>query len=144
MKEINAGTYCFDNQLLFSALERVSNNNAQGEYYLPDVIEILKNEGKIVTAYQTDDFTETLGVNDRVALAEAEKIMRARINEKHMRNGVTIIDPDNTYIEPDATIGQDTVIYPGTVIKGKQQLIPTASSDQIQKLLIVRLVNKQL
>ena len=70
--------------------------------------------------------------------------MRARINEKHMRNGVTIIDPDNTYIEPDATIGQDTVIYPGTVIKGKQQLIPTASSDQIQKLLIVRLVNKQL
>ena len=63
------------------------------------MIEILKKQGEIVTAYQTDDFEETLGVNDRVALAEAERIMRKRINERHMRNGVTIIDPANTYIE---------------------------------------------
>lgn len=116
--EINAGTYCFDNQSLFQALEKVSNNNAQGEYYLPDVLEILKNEGKTVTAYQTVDFSETLGVNDRVALAEAEKILRIRINEKHMRNGVTIIDPEQTYIGTEVEIGRDTIIYPGTMIQG--------------------------
>lgn len=115
--EINTGTYCFDNEALFEALSKVSNDNVQGEYYLPDVIEILKSEGEIVTAYQTDDFEETLGVNDRIALAEAEKIMRKRINLEHMRNGVTLIDPEQTYIEADVTIGQDTIIYPGTVIK---------------------------
>lgn len=115
--EINTGTYCFDNQALFEALKKVSNDNVQGEYYLPDVIEILKSEGEIVTAYQTDDFEETLGVNDRIALAEAEKVMRKRINLEHMRNGVTLIDPEQTYIEADVTIGQDTIIYPGTIIK---------------------------
>lgn len=117
--EINTGTYCFDNQALFNALKSVSNDNVQGEYYLPDVIEILKKQGEIVTAYQTNDFGETLGVNDRVALAEAETIMRKRINEAHMRNGVTIIDPQNTYIGADVEIGKDTVIYPGTTIKGQ-------------------------
>jgi bifunctional UDP-N-acetylglucosamine pyrophosphorylase/glucosamine-1-phosphate N-acetyltransferase len=116
VKEINTGTYCFDNEALFSALKKVSNDNAQGEYYLPDVIEILKSQGEIVTAYQTEDFEETLGVNDRVALSQAEKIMRSRINEYHMRNGVTLVDPEHTYIETDVEIGQDTVIYPGTTI----------------------------
>ncbi|WP_042353265.1 bifunctional UDP-N-acetylglucosamine diphosphorylase/glucosamine-1-phosphate N-acetyltransferase GlmU [Bacillus massiliigorillae] len=115
--EINTGTYCFDNQALFEALKKVSNDNVQGEYYLPDVIEILKSEGEIVTAYQTADFEETLGVNDRIALSEAEKIMRKRINFEHMKNGVTLIDPEQTYIEADVTIGQDTIIYPGTIIK---------------------------
>ncbi|WP_042453825.1 bifunctional UDP-N-acetylglucosamine diphosphorylase/glucosamine-1-phosphate N-acetyltransferase GlmU [Neobacillus dielmonensis] len=118
INEINTGTYCFDNIALFEALKNVSNENVQGEYYLPDVIEILKKQGEVVTAYQTEDLDETLGVNDRVALAEAERLMRARINENHMRNGVTIIDPSNTYIEADIEIGQDTVIYPGTMIKG--------------------------
>ncbi len=122
IKEINAGTYCFDNQALFRALKQVSNNNAQGEYYLPDVIGILKKKGEIVTAYQTEDFSEILGVNDRVALAEAEKIMRKRINEKHMRNGVTIIDPENTYIDATVEIGRDTVIYPGTLLKGRTKI----------------------
>lgn len=119
INEINTGTYCFDNRALFEALRQVSNDNVQGEYYLPDVIEILKNKGEVVTAFQTNEFEETLGVNDRVALAEAERIMRKRTNEAHMRNGVTIIDPANTYIETAVEIGQDTVIYPGTVIKGK-------------------------
>ncbi|WML29484.1 bifunctional UDP-N-acetylglucosamine diphosphorylase/glucosamine-1-phosphate N-acetyltransferase GlmU [Neobacillus sp. OS1-32] len=119
INEINTGTYCFDNITLFDALKHVSNDNVQGEYYLPDVIEILKNQGEVVSAYQTNDLNETLGVNDRVALAEAERIMRSRINEQHMRNGVTIINPANTYIEADVTIGQDTVIYPGTMLKGK-------------------------
>lgn len=122
IKEINTGTYCFDNQALFAALEKVSNNNAQGEYYLPDVIEILKNNGDIVSAYVSDDFSETLGVNDRVALAQAEKIMRKRINEYHMRNGVTIIDPEHTYIDAGVEIGRDTVIYPGTVISGATKI----------------------
>jgi bifunctional UDP-N-acetylglucosamine pyrophosphorylase/glucosamine-1-phosphate N-acetyltransferase len=119
INEINTGTYCFDNQALFSALKQVSNDNVQGEYYLPDVIEIIKKQGEVVTAYQTDSFEETLGVNDRVALAEAERIMRNRINQNHMRNGVTIIDPANTYIESDVEIGQDTIIYPGSMVKGK-------------------------
>ncbi len=119
INEINTGTYCFDNRALFAALKKVSNDNVQGEYYLPDVIEILKHEGEVVSAFQTNDLDETLGVNDRVALAEAERIMRSRINESHMRNGVTIIDPVTTYIESEVAIGPDTVIYPGTVLKGK-------------------------
>ncbi|MFJ7756186.1 bifunctional UDP-N-acetylglucosamine diphosphorylase/glucosamine-1-phosphate N-acetyltransferase GlmU [Peribacillus muralis] len=118
VKEINTGTYCFDNQALFSALKKVSNENVQGEYYLPDVIEILKQEGETVTAFQSSDFEETLGVNDRVALSQAEQILRKRINESHMRNGVTIIDPLTTFIEADVQIGQDTVINPGSCIKG--------------------------
>lgn len=118
IKEINTGTYCFDNKALFASLSKVSNENVQGEYYLPDVIEILKNEGHIVSAYQTEHFDETLGVNDRVALSQAEFIMKKRINHKHMVNGVTIIDPSNTYISADAIIGHDTVLYPGTVIEG--------------------------
>lgn len=118
VKEINTGTYCFDNKALFQALKKVSNENVQNEYYLPDVIEILKSEGQIVTAFQTQNFEETLGVNDRFALSQAEQIMRKRINETHMRNGVTIIDPATTYIEADIRIGQDTIIFPGTRIAG--------------------------
>ncbi len=116
--EINTGTYCFDNKALFAALQLVGNDNAQGEYYLPDVIEILKNQGEVVAASVCDDFSETLGVNDRFALSQAETIMRARINEKHMRNGVTIINPDNTYIGTDVTIGSDTILLPGTMLEG--------------------------
>ncbi|RKJ62502.1 bifunctional UDP-N-acetylglucosamine diphosphorylase/glucosamine-1-phosphate N-acetyltransferase GlmU [Butyricicoccus sp. 1XD8-22] len=118
VKEINTGTYCFDNKALFESLKLVKNENAQGEYYLPDVIEILKAQGEIVSAFTTDDFDEILGVNDRVALSQAEEIMRARINEKHMRNGVTIINPLTTHISMDAVIGSDTVIKPGVVIEG--------------------------
>ena len=116
--EINTGTYCFDNKALFEALKLVKNDNAQGEYYLPDVIEILQKQGEIVAAYVTDNFDETLGVNDRFALSQAEEIMRARINERHMRNGVTIINPATTHISADAVIGSDTVIQPGCVIEG--------------------------
>ncbi|WP_366248403.1 bifunctional UDP-N-acetylglucosamine diphosphorylase/glucosamine-1-phosphate N-acetyltransferase GlmU [Terribacillus aidingensis] len=117
--EINTGTYCFDNKLLFQALHNVSNDNAQGEYYLPDVLELLKKDNKLVTAYQTTDFDETMGVNDRVALSQAERIMKRRVNEQHMRNGVTIIDPDSTYISTDAVIEQDVTILPNTMILGK-------------------------
>src|SRR5690606_32484846 len=78
----------------------------------------LQQQGEIVSAFKTDDFEEILGVNDRVALAQAEEIMRNRINEKHMRNGVTIINPSNTHISIEAVIGRDTIIKPGVVIEG--------------------------
>lgn len=116
--EINTGTYCFDNKALFKTLKKVKNDNAQGEYYLPDVVGILQAENELVSAYVTDDFSETLGVNDRVVLAEAEAVMRRRVAEKHMRNGVTIIDPHTTYISVDAVIGRDTILLPGTMIEG--------------------------
>ncbi|MEH7451841.1 bifunctional UDP-N-acetylglucosamine diphosphorylase/glucosamine-1-phosphate N-acetyltransferase GlmU [Gottfriedia acidiceleris] len=127
VQEINTGTYCFDNKALFEALNEVNNNNAQGEYYLPDVIEILKAKGEIVAAYKTANFDETLGVNDRYALSIAESIMRKNINKKHMLNGVTIIDSASTYISADANIGSDTIIYPGTMIYGNS-IIGTGST----------------
>ncbi|MFY4777227.1 bifunctional UDP-N-acetylglucosamine diphosphorylase/glucosamine-1-phosphate N-acetyltransferase GlmU [Metabacillus sp. RGM 3146] len=120
--EINTGTYCFDNKALFETLSKVSNDNVQGEYYLPDVIEILKNGGEIVSAYQTSSFEETIGINDRVALSQAEAWMKKRINTAHMRNGVTIIDPENTYISADAVIGRDTILYPGTILSGNASI----------------------
>ncbi len=119
VKEINTGTYCFDNKSLFEALKLVKNDNVQGEYYLPDVIEILQKQGEIISAYVTSNFDETLGVNDRFALSQAEELMRARINEQHMRNGVTIINPASTHISSEAIIGSDTIIKPGTIIEGK-------------------------
>jgi len=117
--EINAGTYCFDNRKLFEALGKVKNDNAQGEYYLTDVIDILREAGETIAAYRTPDPDETTGVNDRVALAEAERLMRNRINRRHMAAGVTIIDPAATYIEAEVAIGADTVIHPGTVLRGR-------------------------
>lgn len=119
VKEINTGTYCFDNKKLFDALSKITNNNAQGEYYLTDVIAIFKNAGDIVQGYCTADLAEAIGVNDRVALAEAERLMRERINRQHLINGVTIIDPASTYIESEVEIGADTIVYPGVVLKGK-------------------------
>ena len=118
IQEINTGTYCFDNRALFETLHKVDNDNAQGEYYLPDVIRILQEQGEVVSAYTTPDFDETLGVNDRVALAQAEQLMRKRIAEKHMREGVTIISPEQTVISADAVIGRDTLLLPGTIIEG--------------------------
>ncbi|PKR77500.1 bifunctional UDP-N-acetylglucosamine diphosphorylase/glucosamine-1-phosphate N-acetyltransferase GlmU [Halalkalibacillus sediminis] len=122
VKEINTGTYCFDNELLFDALNNVSNDNAQGEYYLPDVLEIAKKQGDKVSAYSTPRSEETIGVNDRVALAKAEVLMKRRTNERLMREGVTIVDPDNTYIGTDVKVGTDTVIQPGCVIQGDTQI----------------------
>ncbi|WP_105980539.1 bifunctional UDP-N-acetylglucosamine diphosphorylase/glucosamine-1-phosphate N-acetyltransferase GlmU [Staphylococcus simulans] len=111
--EISTGIFAFDNVLLFELLEKVKNDNAQGEYYLPDVITLALEAGKIADAYRTDDFDEIMGVNDRVALSKAEAAYRERVNEYHMRNGVTLIDPASTYIEADVQIGMDTIIEPG-------------------------------
>ncbi|OUS70968.1 UDP-N-acetylglucosamine diphosphorylase/glucosamine-1-phosphate N-acetyltransferase [Paenibacillus sp. MY03] len=117
VQEINTGTYCFDNRKLFEALANVKNENAQGEYYLTDVVGLLKSAGEVVQGYCTSDLAEAIGVNDRVALAEAERFMRERINREHLLNGVTIIDPQNTYIEAGVVIGADTVLYPGSVLR---------------------------
>ncbi|NJP39021.1 bifunctional UDP-N-acetylglucosamine diphosphorylase/glucosamine-1-phosphate N-acetyltransferase GlmU [Alkalicoccus luteus] len=122
VQEINTGTYCFDNAALFDTLRRVGNDNAQGEYYLPDVIEILQEQGEAVFAHQSSDFHETMGVNDRVALSQAEAHLKKRINEHWMREGVTITDPDSVYIGADVMIGSDTVLYPGTMLQGDTQV----------------------
>lgn len=119
VQEINTGTYCFDNQALFEALNKVGTDNAQGEYYLTDIIEILKDAGKTVAAYQTEDFDESMGVNDRIALAKANELMRQRINKMHMVNGVSFVDPATTYIDAGVEIGSDTVIEAGVQLQGK-------------------------
>ncbi|MBX7350913.1 bifunctional UDP-N-acetylglucosamine diphosphorylase/glucosamine-1-phosphate N-acetyltransferase GlmU [Clostridium chauvoei] len=117
VNEMNAALYCFNIEELLESLDKLSNNNNQGEYYLTDVIGILKEQGKKVGAVVID-YEETIGVNSRVQLAEAEQILRNRINLRHMTNGVTLIDPSSTYIGDDVIIGKDTIIYPGNVIEG--------------------------
>lgn len=117
--EMNTGEYCFDNRALFEALNQVTNQNAQNEYYLTDVIGIMDQQGLRVDAYKIDDFNEVGGINDRLALAEATQILRDRINREHLLNGVNIIDPQNTYIGRDVVIGAETTIEPGCILKGK-------------------------
>lgn len=119
VKEINSGIYCFKGSSLKKALKLITNDNAQGEYYLPDALEIILKSGEKVNAMTIGDVTEFFGVNNRVQLAQANKIMQKRINEKHMLNGVTIIDPTDTYIADDVEIGMDTIIYPDCVLEGK-------------------------
>lgn len=116
--EVNAGVYCFDVKKLFGALERVRNDNAQGEYYLPDVLTILMDEGETVGAFQAEYADETLGINSRVQLAAADRALRMRKERELMDSGVTIIDPNTTFIDVDVQIGQDTIIYPNTYIEG--------------------------
>ncbi|CUO70994.1 bifunctional UDP-N-acetylglucosamine diphosphorylase/glucosamine-1-phosphate N-acetyltransferase GlmU [Clostridium paraputrificum] len=118
VNEMNAAMYCFDIKELLSSLEKLSNNNSQGEYYLTDVIGILKEAGKRVGAVVAD-YEDTIGVNSRDQLAEAEEILRSRINNMHLENGVTLIDPKTTYIGTDVEIGKDTIIYPNNIIEGK-------------------------
>lgn len=118
IKEINSGMYCFNGKALKYALDKIDNNNSQGEYYLTDVISILKTEGYNVGAYIVEDSIEIHGVNSRVQLAFSEDVMRKRINEKFMLEGVTIIDPQNTYIQDGVKIGKDTIIYPNVIIEG--------------------------
>lgn len=117
VKEINAGMYCFNIGSLLECLDKLKNDNAQGEYYLTDAIEILESEGKKVGAVCIP-FEQSLGVNSRVQLSEVADIMKKRINNFHMENGVTMIDPNNTYIGLDVEIGFDTIIYPGNVLEG--------------------------
>lgn len=120
--EINTGTYVFDNKRLFEALKNTNTNNAQGEYYLTDVISIFRENREKVGAYVLRDFNESLGVNDRVALATAESVMRRRINKIHMVNGVTFQNPDATYIESDVIIDPDVLLEANVTLKGNTKI----------------------
>jgi UDP-N-acetylglucosamine diphosphorylase/glucosamine-1-phosphate N-acetyltransferase len=118
IKEINTGIFCFKNELLFEGLKEIKNNNAQNEYYLTDLVEIFNKKGLSVNAMVVDDVDETMGVNDRVDLAKAQKWLKQHVNKKHMMNGVTLIDPDNTYIDTEVSIGVDSMIYPNVHLEG--------------------------
>jgi len=120
--EINSGVYAFDGAKLVGAIGKLKNSNAQGELYLTDVLEILRNEGGSVAAVMIEDFTETLGVNDRVQLAESAAMLRDRINEGLMKSGVTIIDPTTCWIDATAEISKDVTIHPGTMISGNTKI----------------------
>ncbi len=118
IREINAGTYIFDAAPLAAALAGLSNDNAQGEYYLPDVFTALRAEGRTVAAFRTDDLAVTMGINNRVDLAAVEAEARRRLLEAHMLAGVTVVDPASTWIDADVEIGADARIEPGTSLRG--------------------------
>lgn len=122
IKEINSGIYVFNGRLLKYALGKIDNKNAQNEYYATDVIKVLKDEACKLGAFILEDQEEILGVNSREQLAFCEKVMRERINSSHMANGVTIIDPSNTYIDDSVIIGRDTIIYPGVTLLGETKI----------------------
>lgn len=119
--EINSGMYMFDIRKLSDALSKLTNDNAQGEYYLTDVLEILTSEGENVCAFETD-FEETLGVNDRIQLAEADRLLNKRNVEALMREGVSVLNPETVRVSAGVSVGCDTVIYPNTVIEGETEI----------------------
>ena len=119
IKEVNAGVYCFNSKELFKALDKIDNNNEKGEYYLTDVIGIQVSENKKVQSFILEDKMEILGVNSKVELAQAGKVLRDRKNRELMEEGVILIDPETTYVEESVKVGRDTVLYPGVVLQGK-------------------------
>lgn len=118
INEINTGIYCFSGNMLKSALQKIDTNNSQGEYYLTDTIKVLNTEGHKIGGWLLEDSTDIKAVNDRVQLAEVNKIMQERINKKLMLSGVTFIDSEHTYIADTVKIGADTVVYPGSMLEG--------------------------
>jgi bifunctional UDP-N-acetylglucosamine pyrophosphorylase/glucosamine-1-phosphate N-acetyltransferase len=122
IREVNTGLYAFDRQALAEALPKLGSDNAQGELYLPEVLQVLKRAGRVVAAHAVEDSTLMLGVNDRVALARVREVAQQQINERHMRAGVEIVDPRATVIDADVEIGADTVIEPFTTIRGATRI----------------------
>ncbi len=120
--ECNSGFYCFDARALFDALGKVDDNNAQGEFYLTDVLAICRDAGRPVLALPTKDATECLGVNSRIQLAEATKFAQRRINRAHMAAGVTMTDPDQVWIGPDVQVAQDVELLPQTFLMGSTRV----------------------
>ncbi len=118
IREYNVGAYCFQSAWLWQALKEIKTSQ-KGEYYLTDVVEIARNQRKMVKAISVSEAYEAMGINNRIHLSEAITMLRQRINEKWMNEGVTIIDPTTTYIEPDVLIGKDTTIWPNTYLKGR-------------------------
>lgn len=119
---VNAGIYCFEAKTLFEILPTLGNENAQGEYYITDVPALIRRQGGKVVAHDPGDANILLGVNDRWQLAQCAKLLRQEILKKHALNGVTIVDPDSTYIERDVEIGVDTMLEPGTILEGRTKI----------------------
>ena len=119
IREINSGVYAFDLEPLFPALKQIGSANAQGEYYLPDLVRIFRGRGLPVETLQVRDAAEILGVNSRKELADTAATLRDRKNDELMAAGVTIIDPRTTWIQPDVVIGADTIIHPGVYLEGR-------------------------
>jgi bifunctional UDP-N-acetylglucosamine pyrophosphorylase/glucosamine-1-phosphate N-acetyltransferase len=122
IKELNVGAYCFKADWFWDALHRIGKNPKKGEYYLTDIVEIAVKDNLPVQAVVHEDFIETIGINTRVHLSEAEAAMRKRINQEHMLNGVSMMDPASTYIEVGVKIGRDTTILPNTYIHGRTEI----------------------
>jgi bifunctional UDP-N-acetylglucosamine pyrophosphorylase/glucosamine-1-phosphate N-acetyltransferase len=120
--EVNLAVYCFKRGFLAPALRRVTPNNAQGEYYLTDVVEVLADAGHLVGAMEVVDLSETLGVNDRAQLAEAESALRRRTNERWMAAGVTMVDPAQTYIDNGVRLAADVTLFPGVILQGSTSI----------------------
>jgi bifunctional UDP-N-acetylglucosamine pyrophosphorylase/glucosamine-1-phosphate N-acetyltransferase len=117
--EFNAGVYVASSDFLFDGLEQISNNNQQREYYLPDIAAVGIRQGKKVATFQIADARNVMGINTREELARMEKMLQERINRKWLESGVTLKDPETTYIDQDVTIGKDTVIGPNTQLRGR-------------------------
>ncbi|MFV0577824.1 MAG: bifunctional UDP-N-acetylglucosamine diphosphorylase/glucosamine-1-phosphate N-acetyltransferase GlmU [Fusobacterium ulcerans] len=139
IKEVNAGVYCFKGRELFDALSKITNNNEKGEYYLTDVIGIQVGEGKKVQSFVLNDNIEILGVNSKVELAQASKVLRDRKNIDLMEKGAILIDPSAVYVEEDVVVGRDTVIYPGAILQGK-----TVIGENCQILGTTRIIDSTL
>ena len=139
IKEVNAGVYCCNAKELFEALSKVTNNNEKGEYYLTDIVGIQVAEGKKVASFILEDNEEILGVNSKVELAQASKVLRERKNISLMEEGVILIDPASTYIEESVKIGKDTVIYPGAVLQGN-----TVIGENCEILGCTRIIDSKL
>jgi bifunctional UDP-N-acetylglucosamine pyrophosphorylase / glucosamine-1-phosphate N-acetyltransferase len=122
IKELNVGAYCFQAQWLWDALHRIEKNPKKGEYYLTDIVELAVKEDLPVQAVLHDDFIETIGINTRIHLSEAEAALRTRINHEHMLNGVSLMDPGSTYLDVGVLIGKDTMILPNTYLHGNTEI----------------------
>jgi bifunctional UDP-N-acetylglucosamine pyrophosphorylase/glucosamine-1-phosphate N-acetyltransferase len=122
IREVNAGIYCFDKKFLLSSVDRLGKNNAQGEYYLPDAVEQATRKKLRVSALLCGDADEVMGVNSRRDLSRAEAIMRRRINEKWMTEGVTMLDPDTTFVGIEVSLGRDTGLSPPVRIEGRTSI----------------------
>ena len=121
-KEINAGIYCVNSSFLWESLGGLDRENSQGEYYLPGIINLCVSRKRRLLAFTLADPKEVSGVNSREQLGEAEKTVRRAINRRHMENGVTIVDPETTYISDSVSIGKDTTVYPNTYIHGEARI----------------------
>ena len=117
IKEINVGLYCFDKKDLFGALRKLKKNSKKKEYYLTDAIEVLSEGNKKISYLSTEGTKEVLGINSKSDLARANKMMKEKVLKRFMREGITIIDTDSVFIDKDAKIGRDTIIYPNTIIE---------------------------